>query len=73
MTVKELKELLNSVADDALIVVAGGDHDYRPAGFVPAKATLYHDGGVDEFHGEENTFHFSPHKIIDVLVIGDGA
>lgn len=69
MTVKELREKLESVPDDALVCVEARDHKYREVEATPTKAWVQQNGrgSIDE---ADLTLGPPPlgHDEIDVLV-----
>jgi hypothetical protein len=53
MNVRQLKEQLAGVPDDAIVVVPAPDHSYRPASVDSMKARSYHDRRT--FYLQEDT------------------
>lgn len=67
MKVRELKELLAEVDDEALVVVASSDHSYREGHVVPCLAYVSSTGELSEDHGPENAMPGD--KAIPVLFV----
>lgn len=79
MNIKELKELIRGLSDDALVVVSGRDHDFRvaSASLGTAIATTHPDKPLrhlDEDYGDDHfkkCYGREPHaRIVGVVVVG---
>lgn len=55
MKVKQLKELLVSVPDEAEVVVPAQDHEYRRAHAINKTTALFQGSTINEDHGEDST------------------
>lgn len=72
MTVKQLKELIEGVDDDTLLVTATGDHEYNKAAVsLELAGVILEDGYIGEYYQnlEDGGWFEKPDKIIKVLVI----
>jgi hypothetical protein len=67
MNVRQLKEQLAGVPDEALVVVPGPDHSYRPALVDSTKALLFYEGRSIVI-GEDSDQEDGKPVRVDVLV-----
>lgn len=69
MRIKQLKELIANMPDDAYIVTPGEDHSYREASVEAGTALKAKDGSWSEDYGEESTPEAEYGKRLPVLIV----
>lgn len=68
-TVRQLKELIEGLSDDAPVIIPGGDHSYRPAHAIKDTALFDPKAGWTEDHGEEMTPEAEFGSRLTVLIV----
>ncbi|KKM62741.1 hypothetical protein LCGC14_1518620 [marine sediment metagenome] len=73
MTVRDLKEILEGLADDTLVVIPGSDHSYRLINRISPRTAIKHfmEPSLSEDYGDLNPDDWKDDKRVKVLVVGD--